>query len=64
LRGSAGFSPASLSSPNGKDARTKRFLKELKKPVQGIYWQANTEVKSQITRPAVGLLGVLSDLCD
>jgi hypothetical protein len=30
LRGSAGFSPASLSSPSGKDARSERNDKEQK----------------------------------
>src|SRR5271165_3435035 len=34
LRGSAGFSPASLSSPSGKDARSERYDKDQKQPPQ------------------------------
>jgi hypothetical protein len=45
LRGSAGFSPASLSLPSGKDAHTERILKERKKLVSGIYWEDRLEVK-------------------
>jgi len=45
LRGSAGFAPASLSLPSGKDAHAREILKELKKEVQRIYWRAGVEVK-------------------
>jgi hypothetical protein len=50
LRGSAGFSPASLSLPSGKDAHTERILKERKKLVNGIYWEDRLEVKLRSSR--------------
>jgi hypothetical protein len=37
LRGSAGIAPASLSSPQGKDAQTEGHFKERKILVKGIY---------------------------
>jgi len=50
LRGSAGFPPASLSSPSGKDARSERSYKEQKQP----YNESNGENhRSQITRPSL-----------
>jgi hypothetical protein len=37
LRGSAGIAPASLSSPQGKDAQTEGHFKEREILVKGIY---------------------------
>jgi hypothetical protein len=37
LRGSAGFTPASLSSPSGKDARSERNAKEQKQRAKNLY---------------------------
>jgi hypothetical protein len=47
LRGSAGFAPASLSSPSGKDAHPKELFKEPAKLVQGMYAGNPPKVKSQ-----------------
>jgi hypothetical protein len=44
LRGSAGIAPASLSSPQGKDAQTEGRVKELEIVVRGIYRGEEVEV--------------------
>src|SRR5580700_7886172 len=44
LRGSAGIAPASLSSPQGKDAQTERHFKEQKIVERGIYRVRAVEV--------------------
>jgi hypothetical protein len=44
LRGSAGIAPASLSSPQGKDAQTEGHFKEREIAVSEIYWLSTVEV--------------------
>src|ERR1022692_3785385 len=50
LRGSAGIAPASLSSPQGKDAQTEGHFKERKIVVREIYRGGVAEVKSASTK--------------
>ena len=47
LRGSAGFTPASLSSPSGKDARSEEDYKEQEQPCERMYWLGVGEVKCE-----------------
>jgi hypothetical protein len=53
LRGSAGFSPASLLIPGDEDARTK-VCERTKPNVEGIYSRAAVEVNGRSQRVQVG----------
>jgi hypothetical protein len=54
LRGSAGIAPASLSSPQGKDAQTEGHFKERKIVEREIYRAGAVEVKfAEIQFPAL-----------
>jgi hypothetical protein len=57
LRGSAGFSPASLPHHGDKDARTKYVVKE-PKVATALYWLKALEVNARAARPLLTAQGV------